>query len=40
MLHEYVGFGLFSAGSALSPENEKELKAAVGSIVSRLQPPA
>jgi hypothetical protein len=40
MLHEYVGFGLFSAGSTLSAAREKELKAEVGSIVSRLQPPA
>jgi hypothetical protein len=40
MLHEYVGFGLFSAGSALSHDKEKELKAEVGSIVTRLQPPA
>lgn len=40
MLHEYVGFGLFSAGSSLSAEKEKELKALVGPTVSRLQPSA
>lgn len=40
MLYEYVGFGLFSAGSALTAEKEKELKGLVGPVVSRLQPPA
>jgi hypothetical protein len=40
MLYEYVGFGLFSAGSALPADKEKDLKALVGPAVSRLQPPA
>lgn len=40
MLHEYVGFALFSAGSGLSQEQEQELKALVGPTVSRLQPGA
>ncbi len=39
MLHEYVGFGLFSAGSVLGPDKEGELKALVGPLVTLLQPP-
>jgi hypothetical protein len=39
MLHEYVGFGLFSAGAVLGPEKENELKALVAAAVTRLQPP-
>lgn len=39
MLHEYVGFGLFSAGALFGNEAEEELKRQLGPIVSRLQPP-
>jgi len=39
MLHEYVGFGLFSAGALLGGEVEAELKKQLGPSVSRLQPP-
>lgn len=39
MLHEYVGFALFSLGDALNDEEESRLKAALGPLVDRLQPP-
>lgn len=38
MLHEYVGFGLFSAGAVIGPDKEQGLKALVNPAVTRLQP--
>ena len=39
MLHEYVGFALFSTGDALDADGERQLKEGVGPLVDRLQPP-
>ena len=38
MLHEYVSFALFSAGTALGSEKESELKSEVGAILAKLRP--
>jgi hypothetical protein len=38
MLHEYVSFALFSAGTALGSEKENELKKEVGAILGKLRP--
>ncbi|MCC6214001.1 MAG: DUF4388 domain-containing protein [Polyangiaceae bacterium] len=38
MLHEYVSFAVFSAGSALSPEREAELGRDVSGFLAILQP--
>jgi len=38
MLHEYVSFALFSAGTALGSEKENELKREVGTILNKLRP--
>jgi hypothetical protein len=38
MLHEYVSFALFSAGTALGTEREAELKNEVGAILAKLRP--
>ncbi len=40
MLHEYVSFALFSAGTALGSEKEGELKKEVGAVLSKLRPQA
>jgi hypothetical protein len=40
MLHEYVSFALFSAGGALSPDRESELKKQVGAFLQALSPQA
>jgi hypothetical protein len=38
MLHEYVSFALFSAGTALGSERENELKREVGPVLAKLRP--
>jgi hypothetical protein len=38
MLHDYVGFAVFSAGSVLGPEKEADLSRRVTAIIARLQP--
>jgi len=38
MLHEYVSFALFSAGTALGSEKESELKKEVGGVLAVLRP--
>lgn len=38
MLHEYVSFALFSAGTALGSEKENELKKEVGAVLAKLRP--
>jgi hypothetical protein len=38
MMHEYVSFALFSAGSLLGPESEAELNKEVGARLGRLNP--
>lgn len=38
MLHEYVSFALFSAGTALGSEKENELKREVGTVLGKLRP--
>jgi hypothetical protein len=38
MLHEYVSFALFSAGTALGSEKENELKKEVGAVLGKLRP--
>ncbi len=38
MLHEYVSFALFSAGTALGSEKDAELKKEVGPVLARLRP--
>lgn len=38
MLHEYVSFALFSAGTALGSEKESELKKEVGTVLGKLRP--
>ncbi|MBK8995998.1 MAG: DUF4388 domain-containing protein [Myxococcales bacterium] len=38
MLHEYVSFALFSAGTALGSEKENELKREVGAVLGKLRP--
>ncbi len=38
MLHEYVSFALFSAGTALGSEKENELKREVGPVLAKLRP--
>jgi hypothetical protein len=38
MLHEYVSFALFSAGTALGSEKENELKREVASVLQKLRP--
>ncbi len=38
MLHEYVSFALFSAGTALGSEKENELKKELGSVLGKLRP--
>jgi hypothetical protein len=38
MLHEYVSFALFSAGTALGTERDAELKKEVGPVLAKLRP--
>lgn len=38
MLHEYVSFALFSAGTALGSDKENELKREVGPVLAKLRP--
>jgi Domain of unknown function (DUF4388) len=38
MLHEYVSFALFSAGTALGSEKENELRREVGGVLQKLRP--
>ncbi len=38
MLHEYVSFALFSAGTALGSEKDGEIKKEVGPILAKLRP--
>jgi hypothetical protein len=38
MLHEYVSFALFSAGTALGSEKDGELKKEVGPVLAKLRP--
>lgn len=38
MMHEYVSFALFSAGTALGSETENELKREVGATLQKLKP--
>jgi hypothetical protein len=38
MLHEYVSFALFSAGTALGSEKDAELKKEVGPVLAKLRP--
>jgi hypothetical protein len=38
MLFDYVGFGVFSAGSVLGPEREAQLNHQVAALTARLQP--
>ena len=40
MLHEYVSFALFSAGTALGSDREVELMKAVGTVLQKLRPQA
>ena len=40
MLHEYVSFALFSAGTALGSDKEAELKKEVGAVLGKLRPQA
>ncbi|MEZ4223700.1 MAG: DUF4388 domain-containing protein [Polyangiaceae bacterium] len=40
MLHEYVSFALFSAGTALGSETDAELKKVVGPVLAKLRPQA
>lgn len=38
MLHEYVSFALFSAGTALGTEKDAELRKGVGPVLAKLRP--
>jgi hypothetical protein len=38
MLHEYVSFALFSAGTALGSEKDAELRKQVGPVLAKLRP--
>lgn len=40
MLHEYVSFALFSAGTALGSEKDGELKREIGPLLAKLRPQA
>jgi hypothetical protein len=40
MLHEYVSFALFSAGTALGSDRESALKREVGPLLAKLRPQA